>query len=142
MRKRLLAVTVMAASMAFSAGAQAGSPQKLLTGQRDPAVAVSSLAVGAAATATYLNIRHNHRHHNGWMNSAGGYVVTSVGCAALSPIVGTIVAGRHLTQREVWVMTGSCVVPILGGLLVNAAFDAHPEWEARPVKVSRKRYSK
>jgi hypothetical protein len=141
MRKRLLAVAVMAASMAFSAVAQAGSPQKLLTGQRDPAVAVSSIAVGAAATATYLSLRHNHRHNNGWINSAGAYTLTSVGCAALSPIVGTIVAGRHLTQREVWVMTGSCVVPIVGGLLVNAAFDAHPEWEPAPVKV-RKRYSK
>jgi hypothetical protein len=47
-----------------------------------------------------------------------------------------------MTQREVWVMTGSCVVPILGGLVMNAIFDAHPEWEARPVKVSKKRYSK
>jgi hypothetical protein len=46
-----------------------------------------------------------------------------------------------MTQREVWVMTGSCVVPIVGGLLMNAVFDAHPEWEAAPVKVKhRKRH--
>lgn len=142
MMKRLLAVTVMAASMAFSAGAQAGGPQKLLTGQRDPAVAVSSLAVGAAATAGYFALRHDWRHHNGTVTPTAAYVGTSIACAAASPIVGTIVAGRPMTQREVWVMTGSCVVPIVGGLLMNAWFDAHPEWEARPVKVSKKRYSK
>ncbi|MDB5600292.1 MAG: hypothetical protein JWN71_2336 [Xanthobacteraceae bacterium] len=141
MRKRLLAVAVMAASMAFSAVAQAGSPQILLTGQRDPAVAVSSLAVGAAATGSYFWLRHNYRHHNGALTPTAAYVGTSVACAALSPIVGTVIAQRPMTQREVWVMTGSCVVPIVGGLLMNAVFDAHPEWEAVPVK-HRKRYSK
>jgi hypothetical protein len=108
-------------------------------------VAVSSLAVGAAATAGYFWLRHDYRHHYGKYNKitpTAAYVGTSIACAAASPIVGTIIAQRPMTQREVWVMTGSCVVPILGGLLVNAAFDAHPEWEARPVKVSRKRYSK
>jgi len=138
MRKRLLAVAIVAASMAFSAGAQAGGT-KLLTGQKDPRVAVSSLAVGAAATAGYLSLRHDWRHHNGSVTPTAAYIGTSIACAAASPIVGTMVAGRHLTQREVWVMAGSCVVPILGGILVNAAFDAHPEWEAPPVKVRKKR---
>jgi hypothetical protein len=140
MMKRLLAVTVMAASLAFSAGAQAGGV-KLLTGQKDPRVAVSSIAVGAAATAGYFALRHDWRHHNGTVTPTAAYVGTAVACAAASPIVGTIVAGRPMTQREVWVMTGSCVVPIVGGLVMNAIFDAHPEWEA-PVKVSKKRYSK
>jgi hypothetical protein len=141
MGKRLLAVAVVVASMAFSAGAQAGGT-KLLTGQKDPRVAVSSVAVGAAATAGYFSLRHDWRHHNGSVTPLGAYVATSIACAAASPIVGTMVAGRHLTQREVWVMAGSCVLPIVGGLLVNAAFDAHPEWEARPVKVSKKRHRK
>jgi hypothetical protein len=138
MMKRLLAVTVMAASMAFSGGAQA-EPQILLTGQRDPAVAVSSLAVGAAATAGYFALRHEYRHHYGKITPTAAYVGTSIACAAASPIVGTIIARRPMTQREVWVMTGSCVVPILGGLVMNAVFDAHPEWEAAPVKVRRRR---
>lgn len=138
MRKRLLAVAVVAASMAFSAGAQAGGT-KLLTGQKDPRVAVSSLAVGAAATAGYFWLRHDYRHHNGSVTPTAAYIGTSIACAAASPIVGTIVAQRPMTQREVWVMAGSCVVPIIGGLVMNAVFDAHPEWEARPVKARKKR---
>lgn len=138
MRKRLLAVAVVAASMAFSAAAQA-EPQILLTGQKDPRVAVSSLAVGAAATAGYFWLRHDYRHHYGKINPTTAYVGTSIACAAASPIVGTIIAQRPMTQREVWVMTGSCVVPILGGLVMNAVFDAHPEWEAAPVKVKQRK---
>lgn len=142
MRKRLLAVAVVAASLAFSAVAQAGSPSRLLTGQKDRRVAVSSLAVGAAATAGYFWLRHDYRHHNGSVTPTAAYVGVSIACAAASPIVGTIVAQRPMTQREVWVMTGSCVVPVIGGLVMNAVFDAHPEWESRPVKVSKKRYRK
>jgi hypothetical protein len=38
-------------------------------------------------------------------------------------------------MREGDVLAVSCVIPIIGGWLVNAAYDAHPEWEAgdRPV---------
>jgi hypothetical protein len=44
-------------------------------------------------------------------------------------MVATVVLGRPLTQREAHVMIGSCVVPIVGGWLVNEAYEAHPEWE-------------
>jgi hypothetical protein len=27
-------------------------------------------------------------------------------------------------------MSADCIVPILGGWIVKAAFDAHPEWDA------------
>jgi hypothetical protein len=37
------------------------------------------------------------------------------------------------------VLEGSCIVPIIGGLLVNAAFDANPQWdEPAPVKVTHR----
>ena len=33
-------------------------------------------------------------------------------------------------MREAHVLVGSCVIPIVGGWLVNEAYDAHPEWDA------------
>ena len=55
--------------------------------------------------------------------------VTTIGCAALSPMVATVLLDRPLTQREAGVLVGSCVIPIIGGWLVNAAYDAHPDWD-------------
>ncbi len=85
---------------------------------RDPKLAASNAVVGGAATGAYFAVRHDHPLSNG-----AAYVGTSVGCAAVSPIVGTIVTGRQLTQREVFVSTGNCFVPFVGGWAMNAWFD-------------------
>ena len=55
--------------------------------------------------------------------------LTTIGCAAVSPMVATVVLNRPLTMREGHVLIGSCMIPIVGGWLVNEAYDAHPEWE-------------
>jgi hypothetical protein len=47
----------------------------------------------------------------------------------LSPIIaGAVVRERQLTPREVAVMEGSCVLPIVGGLIVDAIWN--PKWDA------------
>lgn len=100
---------------------------------RDPRLATSNLVVGVGATAGYFALRHHHRgaRWNGtWHGAGGAYALSSIGCAAVSPIVGTIVVQRPLTQQEVGVSTANCFLPFLGGMLVNAAWDAHPEWSA------------
>ena len=64
---------------------------------------------------------------------------------AVSPMVATMVVNRPLTMREAHVLVASCVLPIVGGWLVNEAYDAHPEWEAGAVPVvkhHRKRHAK
>jgi hypothetical protein len=91
-----------------------------------------SIGVGAAATTGYFAI--NSWHWN-WQGNAGipewgAVAATTIGCMAVAPMVGTLVMDRPLTVREVHVLAGSCVIPILGGWLVNAAYDAHPEWDA------------
>src|SRR5262245_46237662 len=94
---------------------------------RDPRLAGSNFVVGAGATATYFAIRPHH--NNNWWNrnhgfsSGAAYVGTSAACAAVSPIVGTIVVQRPLTQREVFVSTANCFVPIVGGWAMNYWFD-------------------
>ena len=53
---------------------------------------------------------------------------------ALSPIIGGLLVRynekRELRSSEVFTMAADCVVPILGGWIMKAAFDAHPEWDA------------
>lgn len=124
-------VAIFAAALmafAFTApGAQAGSHR---TDKRLKAV---SMGVGAAATAGYFAINHWHWHWDSkaaGISMAGASLLTTIGCAAVSPMVATVVLKRELTLREADVLVGSCVIPIIGGWLVNKAFDAHPEWEA------------
>jgi hypothetical protein len=107
---------------------------------RDPNLAASNFFVGAAATGGYFALRHHHRRapfNTGIHSAAGAYAATSIGCAAVSPIIGTLVVNRPLTQREVGVSTANCFLPFLGGALVNAAWDAHPEWSGPPPRRRR-----
>ena len=100
----------------------------------DQRVANTSLGVGLASTGVYLGIKEG----NGvdW----GAWGVTTLGCMVLSPMIAAaFTPERELTSREVMVMQGSCLIPIVGGLLVNALYDANPQWEAQQVRVVHKR---
>ena len=70
--------------------------------------------------------------------SAAGLATTLV-CLPLAPIVSTAVIKRELTMREAHVLAGSCVIPIVGGYLVNWVWDTHPEWTPAPkVRTARR----
>jgi hypothetical protein len=114
----------------------------------DKRLVAVSVGVGAASTATYLSINQwNVNHWNATsITQFGAYAGTAIGCMAVSPIVATVVVNRPLTMREAHVLVASCVLPIVGGWLVNEAYNAHPEWEAGSappvVKHRRKRHAK
>jgi hypothetical protein len=133
MRKQIYILAAAAALFGFSSGiASAQGPVWIWPWSvQDPQLATSNTVVGLAATGGYFAIRDHRRWHGG-LNQGGAYALTSIGCAAASPIVGTLVVRRPLTQREVGVSTANCFLPFLGGWLVNAAWDAHPEWSGRP----------
>jgi hypothetical protein len=104
---------------------------------RDPQLARSNFVVGAGATGAYFALRSGHKHAaHGIHSGPAAYAVTSFACAAVSPIVGTIVTQRELTQREVFVSTANCVVPVLGGWWMNYWFDYYG-WD-RPKKKGRR----
>ena len=106
----------------------------------DPRLGAVSFGVGTASTVGYFALRDWHFNKSGRVNglSTGGAVaLTTMGCLALSPIVGTIVVRRELTFREAYSLTADCVIPFVGAWLVNRAFDAHPEWEPKPVRRRR-----
>ena len=92
---------------------------------RDPRLAASNLVVGAGATGAYFALRHGHHavRHSGIHSSGFAYGATAIGCAAVSPIIGTLWVNRPLTTREVFVSTANCALPFVGGWVMNAWFD-------------------
>jgi hypothetical protein len=97
----------------------------------DKRLTAVSIGVGAASTATYFALND---WHWGWDSSRSGVTslgalgLTTVGCAALSPIVATAVLGRQLKYREAHILIGGCVIPFVGGWLVNEAYNRHILW--------------
>lgn len=91
-------------------------------------VVATAIGAGVVSTVTYWSILdwswHKHTNSYKW----GAWGATTAGCVALSPIVATALKKAPLTYREAHVLVGSCIVPIVGGWLVNAAYDANPQW--------------
>ena len=142
--KRIFALA-LACVAAIAVSAQAANAGHL----RHVDKRVTTVALGAAAASTAAFFAINKWKFNGWENGsgltrAGAWGVTTLGCAAVSPMVATVVLKRELTSREAGVLIGSCVVPIIGGWLVNEAYEAHPEWEqgAKPVRHWKKKAHK
>jgi hypothetical protein len=146
MNRKFVIAALAVATFAFaSQSAQAGGRHHHR--HVDKRITAVAIGTGVASGAAFLAI--NDWKWNGWSNGSsltrlGAWGVTTLGCAAVSPIVATMVLNRPLTNREAGVLIGSCVVPIIGGLLVEAAYDAHPEWEAgyQPHKAWRHRHHK
>ena len=137
MKKMLLGLGMMALA-SFGFLAQTSNANAFFLSQRSPNASVGQIIAGAGMTAAYfaLNCNHNFSHCHKFTSATSlkWYGLTTVGCFALSPIIaGGLVSlneHRELRSSEVFMMTADCVVPILGGLIMRAAFDAHPEWDA------------
>jgi len=136
MKKSLLALAVAAM---FGLFAQGGTAQAFLLKDRSPNVTAGQIIAGGGMTAAYflLNCRHHGGHHCHRFTSSTSlkwYGLTTVGCFALSPIIGGALVSlneqRELRSSEVFMMVGDCVLPIIGGLIAKAAFDANPQWDA------------
>jgi uncharacterized membrane protein YidH (DUF202 family) len=129
MNRKLAIFAAVIAAFAFTCqSADAKGRRHHHTDKRLTAVAIG---VGAASTATYfaLNDWHwNWDSSRSGITSLGAWGITTVGCAALSPIVATAVLGRQLKYREAHILIGSCVLPIVGGWLVNEAYNHHVLW--------------
>jgi hypothetical protein len=121
---------VVAALALLCQGADAGTRRHH---HGDPRLTAVGIGVGVGSTAVYFALRDWRRHPRPFhgISQGGAFAASTFACAALSPIVGTIVVQRELTMREAYVMTADCVIPFVGGWLMNKAFDAHPQWEGR-----------
>jgi len=132
MTRKLAILAAAIAALAFTAQAADAGARR----HSDKRIAAVAIGVGAASTAGFFALNDwNWKWDSGrhGVTSLGAWGLATVGCAALSPIVATVVLDRPLTYREAGILVGSCVVPIVGGWLVNEAYKAHPEWEQAPV---------
>lgn len=125
MNRKLAIFAAIIAAFAFvcqSADAKGRRPHHI--GKRLTAV---SIGVGAASTVASFAItdwRWNGKGSSG-LGSWGAWGITTVGCAAVSPMVATVVLDRPLKYREAHILIGSCVIPFVGGWLVNEAYNHH-----------------
>ena len=136
MRKSLIGLAMAVAT--FGLVGQASTANAFLLNDRSPNVMAGQLIAGLSMSAVYFSkVCHNGFNNCARFDSARSlkwYGLTTVGCMALSPILGGLFVSmnerRELRSSEVFMMTADCVVPIIGGLIMKAAFDAHPEWDA------------
>jgi hypothetical protein len=110
---------------------------------QDPRLTAVGIGVGAGAgVASYLMAR---KHGNPAVRHASygtAYGVTAFACAAVYPIVGTIVLNRPLTPREMYDGVADCVVPVIGGWLVDSWLP-HTAWiDGTPPPRPRARHHK
>jgi hypothetical protein len=140
MKKLTFCVAILAgALMLMAQNARAQEGFRLFRG--DPELIIPSIGVGLATTGAYFAVRNagggGHR-----ITQLGAWGLTTVGCMALTPIISGIVVQRELTRREAHVMIADCIVPFIGGWIMHAYFDAHPERDSVPppraIKVARK----
>lgn len=136
MKKRLIALAMAVASLGLVM--QGGSAKAFLLNDRSPNVTAGQIIAGGGMSAAYfaLTCNSNFSHCASFTSSRGlkWWGLTTIGCFAFSPIIaGGLVSyneHRELRSSEVFMMMADCVVPIIGGLVAKAAFDAHPEWDA------------
>ncbi len=76
----------------------------------------------------------------GYAPSGAAATIGTIGCAAASPIVATAVLKRPLTYREAHILIGSCVIPIIGGWLVNEAYNDGWLWAPDEKRARRVRH--
>jgi hypothetical protein len=110
----------------------------------DPRLTAVEIGVGTASTVGYFAINNWKWKWNNTsgLTQLGAIGATTMGCAAVSPMVATVVLNRPLTYREAHVLVASCVLPIIGPWLVNQAYDTHPEWEPGAVPTKKHRHKK
>ena len=136
MKKSLIALATAIATLGLVG--QASTANAFLLNDRSPNVQAGQLIAGLGMSAVYFTQTCNRNFTRcarfDSARSLKWYGLTTVGCFALSPIIGGLLVSmnekRELRSSEVFMMTADCVVPIIGGWLMKAAFDAHPEWDA------------
>jgi hypothetical protein len=111
----------------------------------DPRLDTVSTVVGAGWTAGLFAINHwNWKWDAGraGLTATSAITLTTVGCVATSPIVATAVLNRPLSYREAHILAGSCLIPIIGGWLVNEGYNNGWLWAPDEKPAHKVRYRK
>jgi hypothetical protein len=84
------------------------------------------IGVGTGVAGYYLTKKHGVPAHRP-LSFGAAYGVTTYGCAVAYPFVGTWLLNRPLTPREMYDGVADCVVPVIGGWIVDAMLP-HDAW--------------
>jgi hypothetical protein len=91
------------------------------------------IGIGTTVISYYATKKHGTPAHRP-MSVGAAYGVTTFGCAVAYPFVGTFLLNRPLTPREMYIGVAECVVPFVGGWLVDT-YLPHDAWtDGTPVK--------
>lgn len=106
-----------------------------LTRGQDPRLFWSGVVVGTGTgvAGIYLAKKHGNppvRH----VSIATSYAVTTYACAVIYPMVATVALNRMLTPREMYDGVGDCIVPFIGGYIVDAILPHDPWTDGTPAK--------
>jgi len=116
-----------------------------LFGHQDPRLTVTGIAVGLGSDGAYLALRHKVttngvRVPRYGITQLGAYAFSTVACAAVFPIVATIVINRPLTPREAYMGMADCVLPFIGGWWVDAVLPHTAWYDGTPAPVAHYRH--
>ena len=110
-----------------------------LSNGQDPRLTTVGLGIGVAGDAVSWELTRKHGYPPvRTMTPLGAYGATAAGCVVAFPFVATVVLNRPLTYREVYTGMANCIVPFVGGWLVESAFHGQAWYEAgtpQPVAV-------
>lgn len=73
-------------------------------------------------------------HRGAAITPLGWYVIGSIGCAAISPMIGTVILGRELTLNEAYRSALGCVLGPVGWLLADALVPPTIAIQTQPTK--------
>ncbi len=123
MIRKAVVLAAALAALSFSVQTASARVQKRVSPRLD--------AIGTAAGLPFTPLLF-------WGYAPTGAPITigTFGCAAFSPILATAVLNRPLTYREAHILIGSCIIPIVGGWLVNEAYNKGWLWapDEKPVR--------
>ena len=114
-----------------------------LFGNQDPRLAGVGigLGIGAGITSYFLTEKHGNPGVRS-LTPLAAYGATAAGCVIVYPFLGTWALNRPLTPREMYVGSANCIVPIVGGWIVNAVLP-HDAWtDGTPPKPVRHHHHK
>ena len=95
---------------------------------QDPRLTVGGIGIGIGTDVAsyYLTKKHGVPAHRP-MSVGTAYGVTTAACIVVYPFVGTVLLNRPLTPREMYAGVADCIVPFVGGWLVDT-YLPHDAW--------------
>ncbi|HEX4411738.1 MAG TPA: hypothetical protein VH206_23435 [Xanthobacteraceae bacterium] len=85
------------------------------------------IGIGTTVASYYATKKHGFPAHRP-MTIGAAYGLTTFGCAVATPFVGTFLLNRPLTPREMYTGVADCVIPFIGGYIVDNYLLKHDAW--------------